>query len=223
MFFDHMLRGLGFTVHSVGARVRKRENGVPVGDFMGWAHIVNIVTFSDGARYMVDVGFGGDGPTKPLRLVDGEVTRNLGTQEMHLMYENIVSNADPRQRLWVYNIRNNKNDYWKAAYCFTEVEFLQQDFEVMSFFVNASPQSWFTTTVVAVRMLVEKHEIVGKVMLWGGDVKENNGGRTKLLMTCESEEERVEMLKAKFGIVLDKEEQEAIKGTPAALPTGEKC
>lgn len=62
---------------------------------------------------MVDVGFGGDGPTKPIPLTDGSVTRNLGTQEVKLKYENIDSNVDPTQKLWVYKIRNHEMDVWK--------------------------------------------------------------------------------------------------------------
>jgi arylamine N-acetyltransferase len=120
VFFAHMLRGLGFTVYSVGARVRRRERGVPVGDYNGWTHVVNIVTIGadsstsgEPQRYMVDVGFGGDGPTKPMALTDGGVTRNLGTQEVKLNYENIHSNFDPTQKLWVYKTRNHEMDYWK--------------------------------------------------------------------------------------------------------------
>jgi len=41
--------------------------------------------------------------------------------------------------------------------CFTAVEFLPQDYAVMSYYVNNSPQSWLTTTVVAVKMLLD-HE-----------------------------------------------------------------
>lgn len=102
--------------------------------------------------------------------------------------------------------------------CFGELEFLQQDFEVMSFFVNNSPQSWFTTTVVAVRMMLENDEIVGKMMLWGPDVKQNTGGRTRLLKTCETEAERIEVLEKEFGLVLDREEREGIRATGFALP-----
>ena len=222
VFYAHMLRGLGFTVYCAGARVRKRVNGIPVGDYMGWSHLVNIVTLDDGSRYVVDVGFGGDGPNKPHQLLSGEeyAQYNMGTQQMHLMHENIASNADPGQRLWIYSIRNHPQDAWKACYCFTETEFLQQDFEVMSWFVNTCPASWFTMTVVAVKMILDpgKEEIVGKTMLWGTEVKENTGGRTRLLMMLKSEEERVEVLRKKFGIVLSREEVEAIRGTIVALP-----
>ena len=117
LFFNYMLRGLGFKAYCAGARVRKRELGVPVGDYMGWSHIVNIVTLESSRgleRYMVDVGFGGDGPTKPLALTSSSVTRNLGKQEMKLDYENIDSNVDPGQRLWVYKVRNHEMDFWKG-------------------------------------------------------------------------------------------------------------
>jgi hypothetical protein len=61
------------------------------------------------------VEFGGDGPTRPLLLRDGVVTRNLGTQEVLLKYENIESSVDPGQRLWVYKIRNHGTTFGKTA------------------------------------------------------------------------------------------------------------
>lgn len=36
IFFNHVLRGLGFHAYIVGARARPRVNGVPKGDFTGW-------------------------------------------------------------------------------------------------------------------------------------------------------------------------------------------
>lgn len=36
IFFNHILRSLGFRVYLAGARVRPRLNGVPHGDYMGW-------------------------------------------------------------------------------------------------------------------------------------------------------------------------------------------
>lgn len=36
IFFNHILRGLGFQVYTAGARVRNRYGGIPQGDFMGW-------------------------------------------------------------------------------------------------------------------------------------------------------------------------------------------
>lgn len=42
--------------------------------------MVNIVTIADGKKYMVDVGFGGNGPTQPL-LLDAE--HSLVQQQMY--------------------------------------------------------------------------------------------------------------------------------------------
>ena len=234
-----MLRGLGFAVYSAGARVRRREHGVPVGDYMGWTHVVNIVTLDDDddddtepgsasgqaprqRRYMVDVGFGGDGPTKPLPLTpNGVVTRNLGTQQVTLARENIASNADPGQRLWVYKLRNHADEAaWQDCYCFAELEFLAQDLDVMSFYVSNSPASWFTATVVAVRMVLDAgqgEEVVAKEMMLGAEVKRNTGGRTQLVKTCATEGERVEVLRDVFGLVLSAEERDGITGSVAAL------
>lgn len=36
IFFNSLLRALGFQVYLTGARARPRKNGVPHGDYMGW-------------------------------------------------------------------------------------------------------------------------------------------------------------------------------------------
>ena len=36
IFFNHVLRKLGFEAYTTGARIRLREGGVPVGDYIGW-------------------------------------------------------------------------------------------------------------------------------------------------------------------------------------------
>jgi hypothetical protein len=36
IFFNHILRGLGFTAYTAGVRIRLREEGVPSGPFTGW-------------------------------------------------------------------------------------------------------------------------------------------------------------------------------------------
>lgn len=36
LFFNHILRGLGFRAYTVGVRIRHRTDGVPQGDYIGW-------------------------------------------------------------------------------------------------------------------------------------------------------------------------------------------
>lgn len=119
--------------------------------------------------------------------------------------------------------------------CFTALEFLPQDYAVMSYYVNNSPQSWLTTTVVAVKMLLDHEQredrkqfsneeqpedviVVGKEMLSGAELKRNMGGRTQLVKTCATEQERVDVLRDIFGLVLTEEERMGITGSVAALP-----
>ena len=184
------------------------------------------------------------------------MTRNLGTQEVKLKYENVHSNFDPTQKLWAYKARNHETDDWKDCCkvqscnywpalrpeddarcersvdaglwlldCFTTLEFLLQDYVVISYYVNNSPQSWFTTTVVAVKMLLgdeqreddkqssngeQTEELLVKEMLSGADLMRNMGGKTQLVKTCATEQERVDVLRDVFGLVLTEEERMGI-------------
>lgn len=175
--------------------------------------MVNIVTLSNHKRYMVDVGFGANGPIRPL-LLDAENSQTYGIQpaEIRLVYENIPQNTDPGQKLWIYQHRNDPSAEWVAVYCFTELEFLPQDYEIMNFWTSRSRKSWFTQRIVVVRMEMEGGEVMGTIMLDGAEVKMRVGGETKLVFTCKTEGERVGALEEWFGIVLGEDERRGIRG-----------
>lgn len=185
-------------------------------------HIVIIVTLPDNTRWHVDVGFGGDGATKPLPLVEGVVTLNMGTQEIRLIRDFIPGQTEysPERRLWVYQYRNDEAQRWNSFYAFSDmVEFLPQDYEVMNFFTGSNKESFQTFTVLIVKFLrrpkdgsSSEEEIYGKRMLVNGTVKENLGGKTKVVYECETEDDRIRALKAWFNIDLVDDEKAAIKG-----------
>jgi arylamine N-acetyltransferase len=181
---------------------------------------------------MLDVGFGGDGATKPLPLISGHITHNLGMQEIRLLHSTIPQQHDQSQKLWIYQYCNGKDKEWNSFYAFPETEFLPADFEVMSFYTSQylGGTNFQTRTVLIVRFLLgkvkegedgEREEIMGKVMLVNGEVKKNDGGKTRLVMTCTTEEERVQALKEHFEIELTEEEINGIKGRNVEL-LGEK-
>lgn len=58
---------------------------------------MNIVTLPDGTKWHLDVGFGGDGATKPLPMVSGHVTQNLGSQEVRLVHESLPHSSQKDQ------------------------------------------------------------------------------------------------------------------------------
>jgi arylamine N-acetyltransferase len=125
----------------------------------------------------------------------------------------------PGRGLCVYMIRNHGTDFWKDCYCFCELEFLPQNYEVMGYLVNNSPLSWFTTTVVAVKILLDGQgeEVVAKEMLLGAQLKRNMGGKTQLVRTCRTEEDTVEVLRDLFGLVVSEEDRRGFKGSVVAL------
>ncbi|KAK2761689.1 N-terminal acetyltransferase [Arachnomyces sp. PD_36] len=237
IFFNHVLRGLGFRAYLAGARIRLRgSDGVPGGEFTGWRHIVNIITLPDGSKYMSDVGFGGDGATKPLPLLpDGQATHNsIGTQEIRLIHDFIPGQTerdDESRKLWIYQYRNGEGMDWNSFYCFPEVEFLEADFEVVNYYTGTHPvESFQVRTVLVVKFLMDRGEeggrdgeggtgtgIYGKVMMVNGDVKMNLGGKTSVVKRCRTEEERIEALREYFGIVLTEEEREGIRGWTTEL------
>ena len=215
----HMLRGLGFDAYPAGARVRPRDNDLRVGEFLGWVHMVIIVTLPEGDRYLVDVGFGGDGSTKPLPMVESIVTRNFGTQDLRLIHETVAGAMNRRQKTWTYQIRNKPEAEWASCYNFVELEFLPQDFEVMNYYTSTHPVRGMCTRVIAVKFIMddEGREICGKVMLAGAELKRNTKGTTILEQTCETEQDRTEVLEKHFGFYLDAEEKQGILGRKTAL------
>ena len=183
-------------------------------------HIVNIVTLSDGSKYVLDVGFGGDQPTKPLPLVDGRTTHNLGTQEVRLVFDTIPQQVDQSKKLWIYQYRNGPDLPWNSFYCFPELEFLHHDYEIMNYYTSNSvgETNFQTRTLLIVKFLREGENICGKIMLVNGEVKENMGGKTALLKTFKTEQERVDGLKNYYGITLIDEEVQGVKGRNVELP-----
>lgn len=182
------------------------------------SHMVNIVTLKDGKKYMLDVGFGSNGPIKPLLLdTDLSQTQGIAPAEMRLVKRNLEANTDPHQRLWVFEHRNDAKSEWLAMYCFTEVEFLPQDYEMMNFWTSQSRKTWFTWRIVVVRLVMEEGELVGTMGLVGAELKRRVGGKTEVLRVCEGEGERLEVLREWFNIELSDFEKVGIKGMVTEL------
>jgi arylamine N-acetyltransferase len=175
-----------------------------------------------GERYVVDVAFGGDGPTAPLPLTSGLVHRNLGLQEVRLVRDWVPTQTYrvDESKLWIYQYRNGHDKDWNSYYAFTETEFMAADWGVLNYWTSTNPGSHQTRTLLIVRFLgrpkeggkVGEYEIYGKRMLVNGVIKENLGGKTRKLAECTTEMERVEALTTHFGITLKKEEVVSIKG-----------
>jgi len=179
--------------------------------------MINIVTVAS-KEYLVDVGFGGSGaPSHPILLISDQPSPNIGDQSVRLSLSSIPDNTRKDKQMWCYQFRHGDDRPWIDGYSFTETEFLPQDFKMMSFFTSTSKTSWFTYRVVCVMLLMEEDELVGEVKLSGNEVRRRINGKTELLATLMSEDDRVEALKKFFGIILSEPEVMGIHGMPTEI------
>lgn len=223
-----VMRSLGYDVMTTGARVNSAIQPVSQTkswtgpSYDGWNHMVTIVTVAQ-KKYLVDVGFGNNGPTFPVPLQDGYSALNvLPSHRMLLNRGHIPDNTHrtrPEQLLWIYHLRFTDDMPWLASYCFSETEFLPADFETMNFFVSKSPSSWFTYSVICLKFLMdpETEEMVGDITLFGNEIKQRRYGESVELTKIETEDDRIEALQKHLGVSLTGPEREGIKGMVSML------
>lgn len=180
------------------------------------SHMVNIVTIS-GKKYLVDVGFGGNGATTPLPLEEEAVHERIAPGEMRLIRSKLPEHTDVNQRMWIYQHRQTPDDKWTPMYCFTEVEFFPQDYEMMNFWTSQSRKCFFTYAIVLARILMEKGKLVGMVTMKDGEAKRRIGNEVVETKTCRNEQGRLDVLREWFGTRLTQEEERGIRGTVTEL------
>jgi N-hydroxyarylamine O-acetyltransferase len=127
--FAAALEALGFPVTRLAARVRLGARRVSPR-----THMLLRVE-ADGAAWLADVGFGGEGLLKPLPLVPGEVAR---------------------QYAWTYRLAQDsglcvlqllQKDGWLDLYAFTLEPQYEADFEVANHYTATYPSSHFVRTL----------------------------------------------------------------------------
>lgn len=233
LFFLHMLHTIGFTsAYTVGVRIRLRDsNGVPSGPFTGFVHLVILLTLPSppspsSPRYVLDCAFGGDGPTLPLPLITNLTHHNsIGTQEIRFSREFIPTQrfrGEGAAKMWLYQYRNGTDKEWNTFYAFDpDFEFMEADFNVMSWYTSTSKENMQGGRVLVIRFLREEGKVggrvTGKVMLVNEALKRNLGGKTEMVKVCRTEEERVEVFREWFGIELTEEEKGGIRGRAVEL------
>ena len=137
---------MGYVLAEIGFRVRRLAGRViwmlpPDAPLPAQTHTVLAVTFpgSQGS-YLVDVGFGGQTPTSPLRIETGNVQQT--THEPYRLEdrgEGLVLQALVR-------------DEWQSLYEFSTRTAPEIDLKVGSWFVSTHPSSHFVTGLTAARV-----------------------------------------------------------------------
>ncbi|KIX03370.1 uncharacterized protein Z518_06922 [Rhinocladiella mackenziei CBS 650.93] len=223
-FFSAVLRSLGYQLYVTGARISYslEGNGRNPEGFAGWQHEVIIVTLNH-QKYLVDVGFGSQSPIHPLPLDKDPdlVYPSVPGAEVRLAYRPIAPNTDSSQCLWVLETRNKSHPHWAGGYCFTELEWLPEDFEIINYRTSQDPQSWFTHRLVLLKPLLDeetKTKPIGTVILSGNVIERRIGeGKKEVVVDAKSEKERIVGLRTWFDVVLYPEEERGIAGMPSEI------
>ena len=228
-FFGTVLRSLGYDVRNCAGRVSRmmsplqhvhKEQGHT---YDGWNHMLNLVVF-DGDWYVVDVGMGAMGPNVPYRLEDGIELESIAPRRIRLQKRPIAESyangtAVEAPKLWCYDVcykpspsGDKSEEKWVPTYCFTETEFLPQDYEMMSWFTSTNKKCFFTYSVVCTKMLLDEKEekIVGDVTLFNDGVRKNVGKDREVLRELKTEQDRIEALREIFAVELTDEERGGI-------------
>ncbi|RDW60449.1 uncharacterized protein DSM5745_10907 [Aspergillus mulundensis] len=212
-----VLRSLGYQAYPTAGRVSSAAvdpaNAGPEVRYGALGHMVIIVTIG-GWKYMVDVGFGNNGPTEPLALLRNVAGHINPTLEIQLDKEPLPEAVDQSQEFWVYKVRYRPDKGWIPMYAFSETEFLPQDFAMINFNTSMQPSSWFTQKVVCVRHILNQDEsnIEGLCVMAGKEVKRRVAGKSEIVQKLETEDDRVEALGKWFGIHLLDHEIAGIRG-----------
>lgn len=138
---------------------------------------------------------------------------------MRIVRESIAEFTDPSHKIWIYQTRYNPESNWVPQICFSDVEFLPQDFGVMNFSVSQSRSSWFTQIFVCVRMIMDQSgtEIIGQCVMSGKEVKQRLRGQTTILEVMQTEDDRIKALAKYFDMHLRESEIQGIRGMASEL------
>lgn len=179
--------------------------------------MANIVTI-DNKRYLVDVGYGADGPCTPLPLDSSTIKDGLPNQQLKLEHRTLPQHLDSTQKVWVYSQKRGSED-WVDIYHFPDVEFFPLDFDILNH--HAMTKSLWASTVVAQRFTLNEDglTISGTLLLVRDELKAGNSSpqKMKVVKKLENEEQRLDALKEHFSISLTEEEQSAVRGSAVEL------
>ena len=163
------------------------------------------------------------GPNIVYPLENGYETTSVAPRRVRVQRRAIPeSHGTHSNEMWCYDVCYDpakEDTKWTPVYCFTETEFLPQDYEIMSWFTSTHPRSFFTRYVTSTRMLIGDagEDIIGNVTLFKSGIKQSISLDRKIVKECTTEDERVAALKEIFDINLTTEEK---NGLPSELRLG---
>lgn len=184
--------------------------------------MANVVNIND-RKYLVDVGYGRDGPSRPVPLVPELEVEGLPGQMLKLEHKRLSQHANTDQRVWVYS-QLNSGGKWTEVYHFIDVEMFPADFDILNLY--NMQHSYFAQHVVAQRFVLDKNSpqksLVGSILLVRDTLAFYTTEQEATVEHLRTEEERIAALADHFGIHLNTQQREAIYGRNNRLAISHK-
>jgi N-hydroxyarylamine O-acetyltransferase len=174
--FAAALERVGFRVTRLAARVRTGATHV-----LPRTHMLLQVE-AEGAAWLADVGFGGDGLLKPLPMVAGPECRQYGW----------TYGLAKEHEWWV--LQSLQSEAWQDLYAFTLEPHYDVDFEMANHYTSTYPGSVFTKTLTVQQPTLECRHI-----LQGRELTTIRGQETTK-RTIESDDALLRVLHQVFGL-----------------------
>lgn len=180
----YVLQSLGFDVQMLTGRVVwMLPDDAPL---PARTHNVLSVTAPDtGIEYLVDVGFGGQTLSSPIRMV-----LDTAQETRHEPYRIVRHDQELMLEAFI-------RDDWRPLYTFSPIPAPQIDLEVGSWYVSTHPRSGFVVGLTAARVTDD-----ARWNLRGRNLSVHGRDGTSTKTRLESAAEVIEVLKHRFGIDL---------------------
>jgi N-hydroxyarylamine O-acetyltransferase len=141
LLFGEALRTLGFKVTGLAARVL--WTFYPEDAITARSHQLLRVELEDGS-YLVDVGFGGQTLTGPLRLEP-----DLEQVTPHEPFRLVAAGAG-------FRMQSKVGSAWKTLYRFGLEEVFRPDYEILNYYASSHPSSLFVNKLVLARPATDR-------------------------------------------------------------------
>lgn len=156
--FEHILKQAGYQVVPLQARVRRGTQEIR-------PHTHKLLRVAhQGMDYLVDVGFGGHGPLRPLPWYEGSALE---------FQPGIMHRLITEEGLWVLQSRHDRGE-WVDLYATNNEPAQAVDYEMANWFTSTHPGSIFVNS-----MLVGLHHPTGSSILFDGMLKQRLDGHTE--------------------------------------------
>lgn len=153
---------MGFSIYGVLARVARGSEG-----YGGLSHRMNVAE-AGGARWICDVGFGGDCFTEPLLYEEGREQKTAHGESYRVVFD-----ENPRVRVQI--LRPNG---WENLLGFDDIPAREDDFQICNYFTNCHPTSGFRNMLMVNRFMENGRYSMFNNML---NITENGASERKML------------------------------------------